>query len=84
MRGRYGLLRTVIAKDKRISDKIFITIYSNDLNELEEKYNYFIKKNNNISNNPVFNVVAIFDYEKIVYIKNNFKDRDFFLDNVRR
>ena len=84
MHERFGLLRTVISKDKRISDKIFIPIYSNDLNKLENSYNYFIKKNNNIWNNPVFNEVAIFDYEKIVYVKNNFKDRDFFVNNIRR
>ena len=83
MKERYGLLRTVIAKDKRIADKIFIPIYSNDLNKLEDSYNYFIKKND-IFNIPVFNEVAIFDYEKCIYVKNNFKDREFFVNNVRR
>ena len=82
MKARYGFLRTVIAKDKRIADKIYIPIYSNDLNILEDSYNYFIKKND--LTNAVFNEVAIFDYKNCVYVKNNFKDREFFVNNVRR
>lgn len=79
---RYGLLRTVISKDKKIKDKIYIPIYSNDLNKLEESYNYFINKNKTIV--PQFNEVAIFDYKTCSYIKNNFKDREYFVNNFRR
>lgn len=80
---RYGLLRTVISRDKRIADRIYIPIYSNDLNKLEDSYNYFIKQND-ATNSPVFNEVAIFDYEKCIYVKNNFKERTEFVNNVRR
>lgn len=82
MNKRYGLLRTIISKDKKIKDKIYIPIYSNDLNKLEESYNYFIKKNKTMV--PNFNEVAIFDYETCSYIKNNFKDREYFVNNIRR
>lgn len=80
---RYGLLRTVISKDKRIADRICIPIYSNDLKKLNESYDFYTKHNGE-SNYPMFNEVAIFDYEKCVYVKNNFKERTWFVNNVRR
>lgn len=82
-RKRYGLLRTVISKDKRVTDRIYIPIYSDDLKKLNESYDFYIKHNYEL-NYPVFNEVAIFDYEKCAYVKNNFNDRTWFVNNIRR
>ena len=84
MKKRYGLLRTVISKDKRIKDRIYIPVMSDDLEKLKSNYEYFNKQNTTIYNVPAFQEVAIFDYEKCIYVLNNFKEREFFVNHIRK
>ena len=70
---RYGFLHTEYIDGEK--DRVYKPIMVDSLEKAKDMYNYFDNRNkqNIIDGFKANHEIAIFDYEKMIYVNNNFR-----------